>query len=109
MLFFMAIPELASTPENENAPAVASEDQQFLDLNILSEEELIEIYVNAIPIDGSGTVVYNPNTGNLINTSNGKVFKPLSDFEILLIYLSLVEGGLTRFRRVNSDNYNSSR
>jgi hypothetical protein len=48
MVFFMAIPTLASTPENENAPAMTSEDQQFMGLTQLSEEELLDIIGNYI-------------------------------------------------------------
>ncbi|MCR4422904.1 MAG: hypothetical protein NUV32_10590 [Exilispira sp.] len=46
LVLLFAIPVFASTPENENAPAVASEDQQFIGLTTLSEEELVGITGN---------------------------------------------------------------
>jgi len=91
LVLLFAIPALASTPENENAPAMTNEDQQFIGLTTISEEELIEIYGNAEAINGSGTVVYNPNTGNLINTSNGKVFKVLDPNKV---FANLVKAGV---------------
>jgi hypothetical protein len=48
MVFFIAIPSLASTPTNENMPVPTSEDQQFMGLKTLSEEELIEIIGNVV-------------------------------------------------------------
>jgi hypothetical protein len=51
MLFFIAIPILASTPENENAPVPTSEDQQFMGLTQLSEEDLLTIIGNVITSD----------------------------------------------------------
>ena len=42
----MAIPAFASEPTNENAPAMTSDDQQFMGLTTLSEEELMEISGN---------------------------------------------------------------
>ena len=48
MLFFIAIPALASTPTNENAPVPTSEDQQFMGLTQLTEEELLDIFGNVI-------------------------------------------------------------
>jgi hypothetical protein len=56
MVFFIAIPALASTPENENAPAVASEDQQFMGLTQLSEEECVNILGQVV------TAAYDYNT-----------------------------------------------
>jgi hypothetical protein len=47
----MVIPTLASTPTNENTPAVASEDQQFMGLTTLSEEELMGIDGNSLIIN----------------------------------------------------------
>jgi hypothetical protein len=44
----MAIPTFASTPENENAPAMTSGDQQFMGLTQLSEEDLFTIIGNVI-------------------------------------------------------------
>jgi hypothetical protein len=46
MVFFIAIPALASTPEDENAPAMTSEDQQFMGLTQLSENQMIKINGN---------------------------------------------------------------
>ncbi|MCR4422890.1 MAG: hypothetical protein NUV32_10520 [Exilispira sp.] len=48
LVLLFAIPTLASTPENENAPAQTSEDQQFMGLATLSEEELMEIEGNHV-------------------------------------------------------------
>ena len=46
----MAIPSLASTQENENAPVPTSEDQQFMGLTTLSEEELMGIEGNKLAL-----------------------------------------------------------
>jgi len=46
LVLLFAIPALASTPENENAPVPTSEDQQFMDLTQLSEDQMIEINGN---------------------------------------------------------------
>jgi hypothetical protein len=48
LVLLFSIPTLASTPENENAPAMTSEDQQFMGLTQLSEEELMKISGNII-------------------------------------------------------------
>jgi hypothetical protein len=67
MLFFIAIPAFASTPENENAPVPTSEDQQFMGLTQLTEEELLDIIGNVITgsdscPDGAETLGPQPNT-----------------------------------------------
>ncbi len=51
LVLLFAIPALASTPENENMPAPTSEDQQFMGLAALSEEELINITGNQLIIN----------------------------------------------------------
>jgi predicted ATP-grasp superfamily ATP-dependent carboligase len=48
LVLLFAIPALASTPENENAPAMTSEDQQFMGLTTLSEEELMGVEGNHV-------------------------------------------------------------
>ena len=65
MLFFIAIPAFASTPENENAPAPTSEDQQFLDLLIISTDELIELdggyhFAMSDTTTGGGPIINKP-------------------------------------------------
>ncbi len=48
LVLLFAIPTLASTPEDENAPAMTSEDQQFMGLTTISEEELMGIEGNVV-------------------------------------------------------------
>ncbi|MCR4422922.1 MAG: hypothetical protein NUV32_10680 [Exilispira sp.] len=91
LVLFISLPVFASTPEEENAPAATSEDSMFMDLTQLSEEELMRVEGNAIPLNGNGNKIYNENTGNLIDISNGEVYKMLDPSKV---YQSLNKSGL---------------
>jgi len=65
LVLLFAIPTLASTPTNENAPAQTSEDQQFLDLLIISTDELIELdggyhFAMSDTTTGGGPIINKP-------------------------------------------------
>jgi hypothetical protein len=96
LVLLFAIPILASTSTNENAPVPTSEDQQFMGLTTLSEEELMEI-IGLIAIDNiDGTNTFNPTT-QMGTTSDGKKFKIIKekDFYVAkVLSVFIVSAGL---------------
>ena len=91
LIAFFALPTLASTPQPENAPAPTSEDTMFLGWQLLSDEELINIFGDAFsdPLD--------PNkTGSIYGTGKIKKddFGDKLDLTMTLISLatSLISG-----------------
>ena len=74
LVIFMAVPVLASTPEQENAPIADEEYIFLLDLTQLSEEQLINIFGLIATDNIDGTNTFNPFT-QTGTTSDGKKFK----------------------------------
>ncbi|MCR4422861.1 MAG: hypothetical protein NUV32_10365 [Exilispira sp.] len=98
IFLFIAIPALASTPTNENAPTIASEDQKFLGLTTLSEEQLTNIKGDAETVTDQ-TLIYIPQTKTYINTKTGQTFTVininyyLKDSIIVDLSYGIISGG----------------
>jgi len=106
LVIFMAVPVLASTPEQENAPIADEEYIFLLDLTQLSEEQLINIFGLIATDNIDGTNTFNPFT-QTGTTSDGKKFKIIKEWtikkdllfltsSILLIMLSIFSSDIAK-------------
>lgn len=90
LVLIISLPVFASTPTQENAPAATSEDELFLDMMQLSEEELMGVEGNRDDCSGDGgTSIYNTTT-IFNNTQDAK----MSNFDFALYYAEQYSGAL---------------